>query len=417
MRIRFYLDSKQGKDGDSPITVSIAPKGCRFYTSTGYRISQGKWNPEKQEVRRGAVNAQGLQYSAINAGLDGIRAHFGRLDDTGRAWTKTEIQEEWNAFRGLAKHKPSADEPEKRTVKALLLEFTQEQGALHSWTQATHKKYKTITNHLERFNPGATDIDDDFLRGFVRYLIDAGFKNEYIARLSRSFGTFLRWAMRRGHWPGIDMESLKPHLATTRKPVVFLTLEEVAALNGFPLPESKQYLSRVRDFFCFCCYTGLRYSDAVRVTWANVDEAKGVLRVTTRKDKDLVEIPLIPQAKEIMGRYKGKLDGGKLVPSCSNQKTNAYIKELCRLCGLDAPVQYAEMRGSRREDFTVPKWQEIGTHCGRKTFVVQALSSGIPAQTVMKITGHSDFNAMRPYIDIADDAKREAMGKLADRFA
>ena len=274
-----------------------------------------------------------------------------------------------------------------------------------------------LTKILQKVGLFKTDIDDDFLRGFVRYLIDAGFKNEYIARLSRSFGTFLRWAMRRGHWPGIDMESLKPHLATTRKPVVFLTLEEVAALNGFPLPESKQYLSRVRDFFCFCCYTGLRYSDAVRVTWANVDEAKGVLRVTTRKDKDLVEIPLIPQAKEIMGRYKGKLDGGKLVPSCSNQKTNAYIKELCRLCGLDAPVQYAEMRGSRREDFTVPKWQEIGTHCGRKTFVVQALSSGIPAQAVMKITGHSDFNAMRPYIDIADDAKREAMGKLADRFA
>ena len=85
MRIRFYLDSKQGKDAMPMTSVSIAPKGCRFYTSTGYRISQGKWNPEKQEVRRGAVNAQGLQYSAINAGLDAIRAHFGRLDDTGRA--------------------------------------------------------------------------------------------------------------------------------------------------------------------------------------------------------------------------------------------------------------------------------------------------------------------------------------------
>ena len=417
MRIRFYLDSKAAKDGDSPIAVSITSKGNRFYTSTGYRIASGKWNPEKQEARHGAVNAQGMQYSAINAGLYAIRSHFGRLDDTGRAWTKEEIRDAWQEFRGLGKAGLAAAEPEGKSLESLLLEFVEEQGALHSWTPATYKKYKTITNHLRGYRPDARDIDDDFLRGFVRYLIDAGFKNEYIIRLTRSFGTFLRWGVRRGLWQGVDLELLKPGLARTRKPVVYLTVEELSTLYGFPVPEDKQYLSRVRDFFCFCCFTGLRYSDAARATWANVDEAKGVLRITTRKDKDLIEIPLIPRARDIIGRYRGKLAGGLLVPSCSNQKTNEYIKELCRMCGFDTPVQYAEMRGGRREDFSVPKWQEVGTHCGRRTFIVQALSEGIPAQTVMKVTGHSDFNAMRPYIAITDESVKEAMGKLAERLS
>ena len=59
-----------------------------------------------------------------------------------------------------------------------------------------------------------------------------------------------------------------------------------------------------------------------------------------------------------------------------------------------------------------PKWELVGTHTGRRTFIVNALSLGIPPNVVMKWTGHNDYKAMRPYIDIVDSIKAESMTKF-----
>ncbi len=61
---------------------------------------------------------------------------------------------------------------------------------------------------------------------------------------------------------------------------------------------------------------------------------------------------------------------------------------------------------------TIPKYALLGTHAGRRTFICNALALGIPAQVVMKWTGHSDYKAMKPYIDIADDIKSNAMSRF-----
>jgi hypothetical protein len=59
----------------------------------------------------------------------------------------------------------------------------------------------------------------------------------------------------------------------------------------------------------------------------------------------------------------------------------------------------------QRIDIVTPKYALLGTHVGWRTFICNALFLGIPAQVVMKWTGHSDYKAMKPYIDIADDIK------------
>ena len=51
-------------------------------------------------------------------------------------------------------------------------------------------------------------------------------------------------------------------------------------------------------------------------------------------------------------------------------------------------------------------------YAGRKTFICYALALGIPAPVVMKWTGHGDYKAMKPYIDIADDIRANAMNKF-----
>ena len=88
---------------------------------------------------------------------------------------------------------------------------------------------------------------------------------------------------------------------------------------------------------------------------------------------------------------------------------NRYLKHLCELAGFNSPITKTYYKGGERMEETSPKCDLIGTHAARRTFICFALSSGIPPQVVMKWTGHSDYQAMKPYIEIAEKTKADAM--------
>ncbi len=79
---------------------------------------------------------------------------------------------------------------------------------------------------------------------------------------------------------------------------------------------------------------------------------------------------------------------------------------------INDPIRITTYKGNVRHDDVYPKWELVGTHTGRRTFIVQALSMGISPNIVMKWTGHSDYKAMKPYIDIVDSIKAESMTKF-----
>lgn len=91
---------------------------------------------------------------------------------------------------------------------------------------------------------------------------------------------------------------------------------------------------------------------------------------------------------------------------------NDYIKELAELVGIDEPVHETYYKGNKRIDTITPKYALLSTHAGRRTFICYALSIGIPVQIVMKWTGHSDYKAMKPYIDVVDELKASEMQKF-----
>lgn len=88
---------------------------------------------------------------------------------------------------------------------------------------------------------------------------------------------------------------------------------------------------------------------------------------------------------------------------------NDYIKELGQICGIDTPINITYYKGNQRIDEVHPKDELLGIHIGRRTFICNALMLGISPEVVMKWTGHSDYKSMKPYIDIADSAKADAM--------
>ena len=167
--------------------------------------------------------------------------------------------------------------------------------------------------------------------------------------------------------------------------------------------------------FLFCCFSGLRHSDAYNLRRSDVKEDH--IEVTTVKTADSISIELNSVTKEILKRYADvPLKDNRALTVFTNQAMNRYLKELCRLAGIDDEIRITTYKGNERLDEIKHKWELVGTHTGRRTFIVNALSLGIPPNIVMKWTGHSDYKAMKPYIDIVDSIKADSMTKFDGLF-
>jgi len=397
--------------------VNFASKRIEF--TTGYRIDSAKWDADKQRVKNGCSNKLKQSASEINASLleyyTEIQSIFKRFEVEDVMPTPEQIKEAFNALR-----KPVSEEP-KPKKEALPCDFFQvfddfveDCGRQNNWTDSTFEKFAAVKNHLTNFREGLTFefFDERGLNDYVGYLRDVKeMRNTTIGKQLSFLKWFLRWAFKKGVHQNNAYDSYKPKLKSTQKKIIFLTWDELNRLREFKIPSNKQALERVRDVFLFQCFTGLRYSDVFNLRRSDI---KGDhIEVTTVKTSDSLIIELNNHSKAILDKYKDvPFENDKVLPVITNQKMNDYLKELAELAGIDEPIRQTYYKGNERIDDVTPKYALLGTHAGRRTFICNALALGIPPQVVMKWTGHSDYKAMKPYIDIADDIKANAMSKF-----
>ena len=195
------------------------------------------------------------------------------------------------------------------------------------------------------------------------------------------------------------------------KEIIFCTQEEIKKLQDYQFTKMQRTLEYVRDMFLFCCFTGLRYSDAAKLK--KDDIKNGVIHIVTRKTNEALQIELNKHSQAILDKYKDfPTKDNTALPVLSNVKANLYLKTIGQMCGLDEPTRIVYYKGNVRHDEVYPKWALLTTHCARRTFVITALQLGIPAEIIMKWTGHSDYDSMKPYIKIVDKLKEVAMTKF-----
>ena len=421
--IIFTLESRK-KDGvliteNVPIRMRVNFASKRIEFTTGYRIDATKWDADKQRVKNGCSNKLKQSASEINASLleyyTEIQSIFKRFEVEDVMPTPEQIKEAFNAL-----HKPVSEEP-KPKKEALPCDFFQvfddfveDCGRQNNWTDSTFEKFAAVKNHLTNFREGLTFefFDERGLNDYVGYLRDVKeMRNTTIGKQLSFLKWFLRWAYKKGVHQNNAYDSYKPKLKSTQKKIIFLTWDELNRLREFKIPFNKQALERVRDVFLFQCFTGLRYSDVFNLRRSDI---KGDhIEVTTVKTSDSLIIELNNHSKAILDKYKDvAFEDDKVLPVITNQKMNDYLKELAELAGIDEPIRQTYYKGNERIDEVTPKYALLGTHAGRRTFICNALALGIPPQVVMKWTGHSDYKAMKPYIDIADDIKANAMSKF-----
>lgn len=399
-------------------------------TGIGYNCATDAWE-DGLGVKVRYTNSKGIPAKVINACIANIRSHFAEYEMNLKGQPdQDDIKKEFKKALGV-EEKSAAVAPKAKSIFDHLDEFVKEQSIACQWAYATVQCWTTFRHHLEAYSKKVTykHFNEDGINSFVHFLrVTRNLEEKTVQKQFNNLKWFLNWAIRKGYCEESYINKYRPKFKVLEKPVIFLTKEELLRLYNYQIPASgtmvdlidmdgNKYQKRVneagalektKDLFCFCCFTSLRYSDMAKVRRSDI--IGDILYVTTQKTNDRLPINLNSFAKEILDKYSDIIfTGGLALPVITNQKMNYYLKDLCELCGFNEPITKTFYRAGQKVEETFPKYELIGTHAGRRTFICFALSSGIAPQVVMKWTGHSDYKAMKPYIDIAEKTKEEAM--------
>ncbi len=379
----FLRDTKADKE--TPINAFFHFDGHQVKLSTGTKIHPKNWNPTKQRAKRGT-----MYETAINDRLDRIAVVladiYTRLRNNGIAPTPELVKEQ---FWAIDRPAPAS------ALRSMDIFEAYERFITNANTRpATVETYRRAKNHLQSFAKAYglqltfERIDSMFFEKFTRYLINvAGLNNNSTWNVIKNLKVFLKGAEKEGLTTNTAYRefSVQPY----QPALIYLTQDELSKLHTLDLADSPR-LDHARNLFLLQCYTGLRYSDLAQLRPEHITP-EGI-RIFMVKTGDSLTVPLSRPAREILAKF----------PDCrirviTNQKLNNYVKELAKLAEINTPWQLVEFRGTQRVERTAPKYELIGTHTGRRTFVTLSLEKGIRPETLMKITGHKNLKTLYRY--------------------
>ncbi len=270
------------------------------------------------------------------------------------------------------------------------------------YSPATAKRYDTTLSHVKEFMQGQYHRQDmflaelkyDFISGFEHFLKTSHHCNHNTAmKYIKNFRKVINMAIK---YEWLDKDPFAKFECKI-KPVerFFLSMEELTLMENKVL--SVPRMDMVRDVFVFCCYTGLAYIDVQKLTAAHIvtgiDEHKWInLNRTKTETKSMV--PLMPKALEILEKYSDvpKSIPGALLPVASNQKMNAYLKELADLCEINKNLTF---------------------HIARHTFATTvALTNGVSIESVSSMLGHKNMRTTQIYSKVVEKKLSNDMNAL-----
>lgn len=161
-------------------------------------------------------------------------------------------------------------------------------------------------------------------------------------------------------------------------------------------------LRMVRDVFVFCCYTGLAYADVYKLKPSDI--SRGIdgeywLFAERKKTGVSSNVPLLPPALAILEKYRSYAEvtnGEKLLPVITNQRLNAYLKEIADVCGIQKNLTF---------------------HIARHTFATTVtLTNGVPMESVSSMLGHKNLRTTQVYAKVVEKKVSEDMKMLKSKL-
>ena len=385
--------SKKNKKGLSPIEVSISYGGERIYFSTGKFAKASDWNKQKQMVKGNTSEAQlindylielrnKIYEKEVELMKKGYMVTVHLLKDA--IYNKVEILKDKTLMQVISEHNDGKKKLLGNGIapatyycfeysRRLLLEFMQ-------------KEYKRDDISLNEMNLG-------FIQSFHTFLLsDKGMSQNTCTKHLKYLKSIIGIAVSNNYISYNMLANYK----VERKPVDidFLTEEELRRVINFDTPIPR--LEKARDFFLFGCFTGLAYIDIKTLMpehFEKDDEGRIWIKKKRVKTGILSRIPLLPMAKMILEKYKGR---DKLLPIQDASDINKYLKDIAIYCNIDKHITF---------------------HTSRHTFAsTVTLANNISLEVVSKMLGHTNTRMTTHYAKLLDKYIGEQMDNITDIY-
>lgn len=377
MRINTYLESRPDLDGKKGIYFFISANGKRAKLFSGVKIDPGNWIDGK--IGRKEID-NNLKNSIIQTKLSLLSKI---VTEAGLKLLKPspeEVKQEF-LFR-ISK----GEEKKVLTQKHSIIDFI----AAYKMKYANVRKPSTlravdqVTAKIKKFDPNSTleGMTQDWILRYCSFLVGENIQDSTIKlRHLKTLKFLTKDALQLGIKVPSHIDKFK--WKSQSKQQFFATWDEVEAimnLTEFQYP----FQEKVRDLFILSCFTGLRFSDLVKISRNNISTQSGqkMLRVVVVKTGFDYQIPLNAKVFELLEKYDYK------VPVISNQAFNREIKHVAEKVVTGTFVKTTSS-GSNSSETTVPRHKMFSAHTARRSFARHMLDKGASLIIVSKILGHS----------------------------
>lgn len=357
-----------------------------------------KFDPDRWDAGPGRAIGTKADSRTLNAYLDDMQFKpyelQRRMSEQNELITAETLKNRYSGKAEKARTLVSVFEDHNSKMKPLVGE---------EFEKSTLQRYQTCLMHAKEFMQShynisdipVTKIDFAFLNDFeycLRSVRKCG--NSSAIKYIKNLGKIVRICLGNGWLTVNPYINYKPKQKAVHKEA--LTKEELERLTK--KKSDVERLRSVRDMFVFCCYTGLAYVDVHKLKRSElVKGIDGNLWIYTNRQKTdtLSRIPVLPVALSIIRAYEDHpqcVVKDTLLPVMSNQKMNAYLKEIADLCKINKLLTF---------------------HIARHTFATTVtLNNDVPIESVAKMMGHTNIKTTQIYAKVMDQKISEDMSQL-----
>lgn len=370
---------KLNPDGTALVQIQVYLKRRYKFFSTGVYISSEQWDPVQWVINR--RDAEDLN-KKIRLVIHDLEEYEYKARARGDLFELSML-------------------PDSRLPKHDFLNYMAAKIQEEDISSGTRKQHNSTLQHLLDFGKIVyfTDITRQNIEAFDAYLHGLELEQSSIYGQHKRLKKWVRKAIVDGYLAK-DPYLLYKIPQGNRNTIKYLDEKDLAKLEDKKINNAR--LSRIRDVFLFCCYTGLAYQEAADLKAENITkDADGMLWITGDRKKvkgnkqtsatGEYMVPLHDKAVKILNRYKKSRIGYSL-PILTNQQYNAMLKEVAILCNIDT---------------------HLTTHVARHTFATTfTLAKGISIESVKEMLGHSSIRITEKYAKVLKSRVKEEMRKI-----
>jgi site-specific recombinase XerD len=396
--ILFYArKSKSKEENASPVYMRITVNGGRIDQTTNRMVDITKWSADAGRLKGNTPEAKSFN-SFLDTLKNKVYTYERELIQDGKEVTLETFRAKWLGVEERPRMLMEIFQHHNDQLKELVGK---------EYAEGTLERYITSREHTRKFLKWKFRSDDiDIKKLNYEFVSDYEFwlktqrkcAHNTAMKYISNFKKITNLCIRRG-WLTKD-----PFLGfkMTKREVErgFLTEHEIETIASRKFLAER--LNNVRDIFLFSCFTGLAYIDVKKLRRSEIALGiDGEKWIFTRRQKTETpsRIPLLPLAAELLEKYKDHpqcKEADKLLPVPSNQKMNAYLKEIADVCSINKNLTF---------------------HLARHTFATTVtLSNGVPIETVSKMLGHKNLKTTQHYAKILDSKVSEDMKLLREKY-